>query len=89
MEKELKTFDDLQFYPHEAGSGMHAVMNFHNGYGVSVLCGKLFYSNGIDTYEVGILYDGNLTYSTEITSDVLGGLTRDEVTEVMEKVQKL
>lgn len=35
-----------------------AIMEFENGYGVSVLFGEAFYSNGIDTYEVAILKDG-------------------------------
>lgn len=73
----MKTFKDLQFDPHKVGVGTHAQMYFDNGYGVSVVCGELFYSNGIDTYE------------TDITSDVLGDQTADEVSEIMRRVQKL
>jgi hypothetical protein len=32
-------------------------------------------------------FDGNITYDTPITSDVLGYLTPDEVTEEMLKLQ--
>ncbi len=64
-------------------------MEFENGYGVSVVSGDLFYSNGIDTYEVGILKDGILCCDTYITDDVLGYQNEEEVTEIMRKVQEL
>ena len=66
-----------------------AVLDFPNGYGVSVLFGSGFYSNGIDTYELAVLKDGKLYYDTAITNDVMGWLSKDEVSEVMEKVQNL
>jgi len=84
----MKTFKDLQFSEHHS-SATSARMNFDNNYGVSVLLGSNFYSNGVDTYEVGILYGDELTYSTSITDDVLPHQTKDEVSEVMKEVQKL
>ena len=84
----MKTFKDLEFKPHSI-SGIQARINFDNKYGVSVVCGSMFYSNGIDTYELGILYEGSLTYNTYITDDVLGGLSSNEVTDIMVKVQNL
>lgn len=51
-----KTFEDLQFGPHYIlEEGQHAKIMFENGYGVSVVFGDVFYSNGIDTYEVAII----------------------------------
>lgn len=85
----MKTFNDLEFKPHSIGNGQHAILNFDNGYGVSVLLGKLFYSNGIDTYELGVLKNDHLCYDTPITDDVLGYLTKGGVTKVMERIQKL
>lgn len=86
----MKTFDDLKFYPHHYSiDGQQAVLYFGNGYGCSVLIGKDFYSNGIDTYELGVLRDGLLCYDTPITDDVLGYLTKEEVTIVMKKIQQL
>lgn len=91
----MKTFTDLKF---EAYSKMsmpnfighkQAKLAFENGYEVSVLFGNMFYSNGIDTYEVAILLDGNLCYNTGITDDVIGYITADEVTDIMKKVQAL
>ena len=100
--ESIKTFKDLEFEMHPilldgksfditsmfAGS-KHAVMEFENGYGVSVIFGEQFYSNGIDTYEVGILKDGYLCYATHLTDDVVAYISEDEVTEIMRKVQEL
>lgn len=67
----------------------HAVMNFDNGYGVSVIFGEIFYSNGIDTYELTVLKDGELCMNSPITNDVLRHLSKDMVTEIMINIQKL
>ena len=83
----MKTFKDLVFKPHSIGRGQHAVLEFDNGYGVSVLLGDLFYSNGIDTYELAVLANDCVCYDTPITDDVVGHITEDEVTEIMEKLQ--
>lgn len=70
-----------------------ALMFFPNGYGVSVLFGGQCYSNGEDSYELAILVgnedDWGITYDTPIADDVLGFLTKEEVTEIMKKVQQL
>lgn len=85
----MKTFKDLEFKPHLAGmGGVQASMNFDNGYGVSVI--KFYGSYGYpDLWEVAVLYQDSLTYSTDITSDVLGHQTDQDVTDVMKKVQTL
>jgi len=93
----MKTFKDLKFKPHHiAKSGIdqykdakQAKLSFRNKYGVSVIFGSCFYSNGIDTYEVAITYDGEITYSSGITNDVVGYITSDKVTEIMKQVQSL
>ena len=101
---KIKNFKDLVFIPHpiageaqklplylakEYAEAKQAKMNFENGYGISVIFGSMFYSNGIDTYEVGILKDGILCYATPITDDVIGYITADEVTDIMRKIQEL
>ena len=99
---DYKTFDDLEFQPWAGMRELHslpleyreakqAVMMFPNGYGVSVLLGKMFYSNGVNTYELAVLHGQKLVYPKEVCpdDDVLGRLTKDEVTEAMKKVQDL
>lgn len=89
----MKTFKDLQFEKHPISNvyigAKYATYNFENGYGISVIFGKCFYSNGIDTYECAVLFNGEITYNTEITSDVKGHLSEEEVSEMMCKIQSL
>ena len=67
-----------------------AVELFDNGYGISVVCGSAFYSNGRDTYEVAALRGDDIDYGNPVVPDgVAGNLTTDEVTEVMRRLQEL
>jgi hypothetical protein len=93
----MKTFKDLKFETHSiAESGVvcykdakQAIEQFENGYGVSVLFGSCFYSNGEDTYELAVLYNDEVTYDSGITDDVMGHLSEDEISEIMLKVATL
>lgn len=85
----MKTFKDLEFKPHSIGNGLQAVMNFDNNYGVSVVKFNGSYGFNSDLWEVAILYKDALTYNTDITDDVLGHQTEQDVTDVMKKVQAL
>ena len=84
----MKQFKDLKFKPHSIGNGVQARMDFPNGYGVSVVKFNGTYGYP-DLWEVAIMYEGSLTYNTDITDDVLGHQTEEDVTEVMRKVQEL
>ena len=94
---QFKTFADLVFEDWGARRNQlpcpidakQAILNFDNGYGVSVLFGDCFYSNGIDTYELAVLRKGRLCYKTPVTDDVLGHITKEQVTEAMIQLQKL
>ncbi len=93
----MKTFKDLKFEPHPLSKSTfspykgtkQAVEKFNNGYGVSVLLGSCFYSNGKDTYELAILFNDEITYSTDITDRVMASLSENEISEVMIKVANL
>ena len=80
---ETNMLSDLINHPHT-----QAILNFGNGYGVSVIFGTSFYSNGRDTYEVGILFDGELTSNNPFEEQVIGWQTKDEVTKIMRKLQE-
>lgn len=91
---DMKTFNDLTFMPHSIDrAGRHALLFFDNGYGVSVVSGPLFYTDAEHPYEVAVLIgteaDYNLCYTTDITDDVIGHCTAEEVTEIMSRVQGL
>jgi len=93
--KKLIKFKDLKFKPHPLakegimGHGSkQAIMNFKNGYGVSVIIGNLFYSNGVDTYELAVLKNGGLDYDNPVANgDVRGYLKKDELMRLINKVK--
>lgn len=88
----MKTFKDIEFIPHPMGSefGLLSKTFFDNGYGVSVVKSDFTYGGPDGLYELAIIdADGRIDYSTPITSDVIGYLSEDAVTDIMKKVQEL
>ena len=88
-EIEMKTFKDLEFKPHSIGNGLQAIMNFPNGYGISVVRFDGSYTSNDQEWELAIFHNGCLCYDTPITDDVIGHLTASGVTNIMEQVQQL
>lgn len=81
---------DLVFKNHSLGfDGTVATHTFSNGYGASIITGEHAYSNEDAPYELAVLYNNEITYDTELTSDVLGYLTEDEVNEYLLKIEAL
>lgn len=72
--KEMERGVDMSDYI----DAKQAKITFDNGKNLSVIFGKCFYSNGIDTYEAMELNNGN---------DPKGYLTEQEVTEYMMELQ--
>ena len=65
-------------------------MVFENGYGVSVVCHTHSYGGKNGLFEIAVLgKDGDLTYDTPVTNDVIGYLSQEEVTDIMKQVQEL
>ena len=88
----MKKFQDLPFFPINDAPfmvGKKARMHFDNGYGVSVVSHTLSYGGKNGLYELAVLDSDGITYSTEVTSDVLGHLTEENVTEHMIEVQNI
>jgi hypothetical protein len=84
----MKTFDDLEFQKHRI-AGRQAVMEFDNGYGVSVITGPMAYGGDRGLYELAVLKGASLCYDTPVTDDVIGYLSPKEVSEKMAEVQAL
>lgn len=70
------------------------VFKFPNGYGISVISGYGTYSEDDKPYEICVLkfvdektYE--LCYTTEISNDVVGWLTNEEVVDYAEKIKAL
>ncbi|WP_422049751.1 hypothetical protein [Shimia sp.] len=81
------TFFDLVFKRKSGRGGFQARHDYTNGYGVSVIDDG--YGSDAGLYEVAVMFQGDLCYDTPITDDVLGHLTSDDVTDIMERVSKL
>jgi len=83
------TFNDLTFLPSTYSDGVHAIVTFDNGYGASVVKTNMSYGGKEGLYELAVLFDGLISYDTPITDDVIGFLTEDEVTELLQKIEAL
>ena len=86
----MKTFNDLVF-KQDIQRGLNAArIMFDNGYGASVIIGPHTYGGEDGLYELGVLgKDKKLTYDTPVTEDVKGYLSEDDVTKLLEQIQKL
>lgn len=81
--------DDLKWNDHPAGmGGMRAKAEFANGYTASVLKGGPFYTDG-GTFEIAVMRDGHLDYTTPVTDDVLGHLSEEEANRVLGDIERL
>jgi len=89
----MKKFQDLPFFPINDAPfmvGKKARMHFDNGYGVSVVSHTYSYGGKRGLYEIAVLdSNGELTYDTPVTNDVIGYLTEKAVSKVMKEVQEL
>jgi hypothetical protein len=86
----MKIFKDLEFKEHPIHDGVVSRIHFENGYGASVVRHEYSYGGKDGLYELAVLSnEGELTYDTPITDDVLGYLTTNEVTEILIKIQQL
>ncbi len=89
----MKKFEDLEFdkiSDEPFMSGVRSRIMFENGFGVSVVSHTYSYGGKAGLFEVAVLNkNGDLTYDTPVTNDVVGYLNPDEVTDIMEQVQNL
>ena len=87
----MKTFKDIVFKTNPMGEdfGIVSRTQFDNGYEVSVVKSPHSYGGDKGLYELAVFKDGEITYATPITDDVMGYLRPEDVTDVMEKIQQL
>jgi hypothetical protein len=92
---ETNTSEDLkEYYTEQEWKNLQptkrAKYYFPNGYGVSVIRGPSTYGGDKGLYELAVICkDGELTNKTPITNDVIGYLSEDEVSDLMNKVSEL
>ncbi|WP_296813842.1 hypothetical protein [uncultured Megasphaera sp.] len=65
------------------------IFSFENGYGASVIRGPLTYGGADGLYELAVIYQGEITSTTEVTADVEGWLDKNAVAGLLEKIEAL
>ena len=87
---DTTVFKQLNFNPHPMGMGKQYVVQFLNGYGASIVQGPHTYGGDKGLYELAVLgANGEITYDTPITNDVLGYLTEEEVEKTLFDIKNL
>ena len=66
--------------------GIQKIYQFDNGYGASVIRHEHSYGFEQGLWELGVLIGSELTYDTEITNDVIGHLTEEEVQKYLMEI---
>jgi hypothetical protein len=73
--------------------GLQKLYRFDNGYGASVIQHGTSYGNESGLWELAVVTWNvdkyNLNYDTDITNDVIGHLTLDDVEEILARIDKL
>jgi hypothetical protein len=90
----MKTIKDFTSYIIDINSynkGMQILFKFPNDYGISLVCHAFSYGNASDEFEIAIAKfepdsdNWRVTYDTDITGDVLGYQSKEDVIDVIQK----
>ncbi len=89
----MANFNDLEFNKKRFSEGIQALIFFNNGYGASIVQGGIAYTSNDEEYELAVLRgnkdDWDLCYTTPITEDVIGHLTKNDITRYLNKIECL
>lgn len=73
--------------------GAHYVFKFDNGYGASVIKHRGSYGHEDDLWELAVVkFDGDdwkICYTSEISDDVIGWQTDEDIRVLLERIQSL
>lgn len=90
----LKKFLIEETYLEDRYQRYHAIFKFKNGFGASIVYNYGTYGFNSGQLELAVIKfdeggDWHLTYETEITSDVLGYLEKNEVFDTLNQIKNL
>ncbi len=84
----MKNFKELPSNP--IHDGIQYIYKAENGYGASIVQHQFSYGGEKGLWELAVLDpNGDICYSTPITSDVVGNLTDQKVNELLEQIDNL
>lgn len=90
VEFQNKLYKHKGFVKHELFDDKEQVIfEFKNGYGASVLTGRIAYGGLNGLFEIAVIRNRRLCYDTPITNDVIGYLTIGEVLKVLDDIEQL
>jgi hypothetical protein len=70
--------------------GKQCIVQFSNGYGASIVQGPYTYGGSNGLYEIAVFgKNGEITYDTPITDDVIGHLSEKEVEKILKDIKNL
>lgn len=83
-------FEQLIFQKHPIGVGKQCIVQYPNGYGASIVQGPHTYGGPNGLYELAVFgKNGEITYDTPITNDVLGYLSEQELEKILLDIKNL
>lgn len=90
LEPNTKIFGYIPIKKRELNGGVQYKFKFQNGYGASVIRHEFSYGSSEGLWELAVLdSEGELTYTTPITKDVIGYMTEEEVEQILTKIKEL
>lgn len=72
-----------------AHDGIQYVFKFDNNYGASVIRHQHSYGGSKGLWELAVLKDDELDYTSPITNDIVGWLEDDRVMDILFEISKL
>lgn len=82
-------FEDLEFKPMLYAEGIFVKIEFPNGFGASIIRSEHSYGGSNGLYELAVTLSGMVCYDTYITDHIVGFLKPEDITEYLEKIEKL
>ena len=83
-------FKDLEFKELPDLGGIYCRIQFENGYGASIVKHQYSYGGKDGLYEIAVIdSEGQITYDTPITNDVLGYLSEEDVERHVNEIKNL
>tara|TARA_A100001011_G_scaffold356786_1_gene401095 strand:- start:289 stop:558 length:270 start_codon:yes stop_codon:yes gene_type:complete len=70
-------------------NGVQHVYEFDNGYGASVVKHDFSYGGQKGLWEIAVLNEGDLCYTSGITEDVIGHLAWNNVEKILQEIKEL